>query len=201
MQHPDGRYLLGSEVLRLAFDFYDRLDVRVLREPTLERLRHELNETVHLGVLDDAEVVYVDKLEPSRPIALTSKVGGRNPAHSTAIGKALLAWTYATPEAIEAWVATSGPLVRRTPRTIVEPRTLAREMARIRSDGFSKDMEESEIGVRCVAAPVLFGAAPPVAAISVSAPKERLPAARLRDVATVLRRETMLASHRGTAVS
>jgi IclR family transcriptional regulator, acetate operon repressor len=200
-QHADGRYLLGSEVLRLAFDFYERLDVRVLVRPTLERLRRELNETVHLGVLDDADVVYVDKLEPSHPIALTSKIGGRNPAHSTAIGKALLAWTYPTQDAIEAWAMRSGPLVRRTPRTIVEPRALAREMARVRADGFSKDMEESEIGVRCVAAPVLLGSGPPVAAISVSAPKERLPPARLRDVVSVLRREAASASRGVNPVS
>jgi IclR family acetate operon transcriptional repressor len=199
-QHVDGRYLLGSEMLRVAFGFYDRLDVRVLLRPTLERLRDELNETVHLGVLDDADVVYVDKLEPAQPIALTSKIGGRNPAHSTAIGKALLAWTYATPEAIAAWVTRSGPLARRTSRTIVEPQALAREMTRIRADGFAKDMEESEPGVRCVAAPVLFGSAPPAAAISISAPKERLPAARLRDVVTVLQRETTSASY-GASVS
>jgi IclR family acetate operon transcriptional repressor len=62
-------------------------------------------------------------------------------------------------------------------------------MARIRTDGFAKDMEESESGVRCVAAPVFFGADGPVAAISISAPKERLPAARMREVVRSLLRE------------
>jgi DNA-binding transcriptional ArsR family regulator len=77
-QREDGRYLLGPELLRIAFDFYGRLDVRVLLRPTLERLRSALNETIHLGVLDGADVVYVDKLEPTQPIALSSKVGGRD---------------------------------------------------------------------------------------------------------------------------
>jgi IclR family acetate operon transcriptional repressor len=189
-QHDDGRYLLGSELLRIAFEYYDRLDARVLLRPTLERLRAGLNETVHLGILDEGDVVYVDKLEPSRPIALTSKVGGRNPAHSTAVGKALLAWTYPTPAAIEGWARAHGPLAKRTPRTIVDPIALSREMARIRSDGYARDMEESEMGVRCVAAAVFFGGSSPLAAISVSAPRERFPAARIREVVEALRRET-----------
>src|SRR4029453_4285268 len=130
------------------------------------------------------------KLEPSRQLALTSKVGGRNPAYATAVGKAVLAWTYPSLAAIEAWVDRCGALVRRTPRTIVDPATLAREMARVRSDGFAKDMEESEPGVRCVGAPVFFGSPVPIAAISISAPKERLPTGRVPEVAAVLLRET-----------
>jgi IclR family transcriptional regulator, acetate operon repressor len=189
-QRDDGRYLVGSELLRIAFDFHDRLDLRMVLRPTLERLRATFNETVHVGVLDGADVVYVDKLEPSRQLALTSKVGGRNPAYATAVGKAVLAWTYPSLAAIEAWVDRCGPLVRRTPRTIVDAPTLAREMARVRSDGFAKDMEESEPGVRCVGAPVFFGSPVPIAAISISAPKERLPTGRVPEVAAVLLRET-----------
>jgi IclR family acetate operon transcriptional repressor len=189
-QLEDGRYLLGPEVMRIAFDFYDRLDVRVLLRPTLDQLRRELNETVHLGVLDGSDVIYVDKLEPARPIALTSKVGGRNPAHSTAVGKALLAWTYPTTDAIQEWAERSAPLEARTPKTIVEPIALVREMERIRADGYAKDMEESELGVRCVAAAVFFGGGRPLAAISVSAPRERFPSSRIREVVEVLLRET-----------
>jgi IclR family acetate operon transcriptional repressor len=188
-QREDGRYLLGPDLLRIAFDFYDRLDVRVWLRPTLERLRAELNETIHLGVLDGADVVYVDKLEPTHPIALSSKIGGRNPAHCTAVGKALLAWTYPTDEALRAWADEHAPLERRTAKTIESPGALAREMTRIRTEGFAKDLEESEPGVKCVAAPVFFGGSTPVAAISISAPKERLPAASMRGVIEALRRE------------
>jgi len=187
-QREDGRYLLGPELLRIAFDFYDRLDVRVVLRPTLERLRGELNETIHLGVLDGADVVYVDKLEPTQPIALSSKVGGRNPAHCTAVGKALLAWTYPTDERLLVWAREHAPLARPTDRTIDRPEALAHEMARIRTEGFAKDMEESEAGVRCVAAPVFFGGEAPVAAISISAPKGRLPATRMREVVRSLLR-------------
>jgi IclR family acetate operon transcriptional repressor len=188
-QRDDGHYLLGPELMRIAFDFYDRLDVRVWLRPTLERLRAELNETIHLGVLDGADVVYVDKLEPTHPIALSSKIGGRNPAHCTGVGKALLAWTYPTDASLRDWAEDHAPLARPTARTIDTPDALAREMRRIRTEGFAKDLEESEPSVRCVAAPVFFGGSTPVAAISISAPKDRLPAAAMREVIEALRRE------------
>ena len=187
-QREDGRYLIGSDLVRIAFDFHERMDVRVLVRPTLDSLRDEVNETIHLGVLDGADVVYVDKLEPSGPIALTSKIGGRNPAHATAVGKALLAWTYPTDDALAAWIARSAPLDTRTPRTIVDAAALIQEIQHVRADGFARDMEESEAGVRCLAVPVFFGGPTPVASISISAPKERLPAARMRQVAQTLRR-------------
>lgn len=188
-QRDDARYLLGAELLRIAFEFQGRLDLRVLLRPTLERVRATLNETVHVGVLDGPDVVYVDKLESTRPLSLTSKIGGRNPAHATAVGKALLAWAYPTQASITEWVRRDGPLVRRTSRTIVDASHLAKELSRVRADGFSKDLEESEPGVRCLATPVFFGGAVPIAAISVSAPKDRLPTGMMPEVAALLVQE------------
>jgi IclR family acetate operon transcriptional repressor len=176
-QQDDGRYLAGSE-----------LDVRVMLQPLLLRLRDELNETVHLGVLEGADVVYLDKLESRHPLRLTSTIGGRNPAHCTAVGKAMLAWTYSTEAELRAWIARSQPLVRRTPSSITDPPALAKEMARIRADGFARDMEESEVGVRCIAAPVFVGTTRPRAAVSISAPRDRMSSARIREVAPLLMR-------------
>jgi len=189
-QQPDGRYLAGPELLRVAFEFYDRIDLRVALHPILVRLNREVNETIHLGVLDGADIVYLDKLEPSHPIALTSRVGGRNPAYCTGVGKALLAWTFPSDDAIRGWIAEHGPLEVRTSTTITEPGALAREMARIRSDGYARDMEESEQGVRCLAAPLFFGGSVPRAAVSIAAPRERLSAARMRSLAPILLRAT-----------
>jgi IclR family acetate operon transcriptional repressor len=194
IQQDDGRYLAGSELLRVAFDFYDRVDVRVVLQPLLLQLRDELNETVHLGVLQAADVVYLDKLESRHPIRLTSTVGGRNPAHCTAVGKALLAWTFRTEGELRAWMRRSAPLARRTPASITDPDALVLEMGRIRSDGFARDMEESEPGVRCLAAPVFLGSPRPRAAVSVSAPRERLSTARIRAIAPLLVRASAKAT-------
>jgi len=185
-QQADGRYVAGSELLRVAFDFYDRVDVRVMLQPLLLRLRDELNETVHLGVLEGADVVYLDKLESRHPLRLTSTIGGRNPAHCTAVGKALLAWTYPSEAELRAWIANSRPLARRTPSSITDPAALVKEMARIRADGFARDMEESEVGVRCIAAPVFVGTSRPRAAVSISAPRDRMSSSRIRAIAPLL---------------
>jgi len=185
-QQEDGRYVAGSELLRVAFDFYDRVDVRVMLQPLLLRLRDELNETVHLGVLEGADVVYLDKLESRHPLRLTSTIGGRNPAHCTAVGKALLAWTYPSEAELRVWIANSRPLARRTPSSITDPAALAKEMARIRADGLARDMEESEVGVRCIAAPVFVGTSRPRAAVSISAPRDRMSSSRIRAIAPLL---------------
>ena len=189
-QQDDGRYLLGPEALRVAFHFYERIDLRAALRPMLQRLWAQVNETIHLGVLDGADVVYLDKLEPSHPIALTSRIGGRNPAYCTGVGKAMLAWTFPSDEAIRGWISEHGPLEVRTPTTITSTSGLAREMARIRSEGYARDMEESEQGVRCIAAPLFLGGSVPRAAVSIAAPRERLTAARMRALAPVLLRAT-----------
>ena len=98
-----GAYFLGTEMLATAFRFHEMLDVRALIHPLLLRITAELNETTHMAVLDGAEVVYQDKIEAAHTtIKLSSVIGGRNPAHATGVGKALLAWTYPTDQAIRA---------------------------------------------------------------------------------------------------
>jgi DNA-binding IclR family transcriptional regulator len=198
IQGDDGRYLIGSELLRVAFDFHDRVDLRVILRPVLLRLRDELNETVHLGLLQGGDVMYLDKLESTHPITLASTVGGRIPAHCTAVGKALLAWTFPEGSQLRDWVAEQGTLVARTAHSITSADALVRETERIRADGYARDMEESEVGVRCLAAPIFLGSARPRAAVSVSAPRERLSASRVRVVVPLL---TSLAAAAGGTVS
>ena len=198
MQQDDGRYLIGSELLRVAFDFHDRVDLRVVLRPVLTGLRDALNETVHLGLLQGGDVVYLDKLESSHPITLTSMVGGRNPAHCTAVGKALLAWTFPEEPQLRAWIALQGTLAQRTPHSITSGDALARETERIRGDGYARDMEESELGVRCLAAPVFLGSARPRAAVSISAPPEPLPASRMRAIVPLLLSATAAAGTGGS---
>lgn len=163
---PGGPYLLGTEMLATSFRFCDTLDLRTLVHPYLAQLARQLNETVHMAVLDGPEVVYHDKIESSHSIKLSSVIGGRNPAHATGVGKALLAWTYPTDEAIRAWAAQWGPLVARTPRTITSPGKLAGQLTAVRRQGYAVDIEENKAGVRCAAVPVFVGHAVPAAAVS-----------------------------------
>ncbi|SFJ41179.1 transcriptional regulator, IclR family [Streptosporangium canum] len=184
---PSGPYFLGTEMLATAFRFYETMDLRTIIHPLLLRLSNEFSETVHMAMLDGAEVVYLDKVEAVRSITMTSVVGGRNAAHCTGVGKALLAWTYPTDEAIRAWAERYGPLTARTRSTITNPAKLAAHLAQIRERGYALDLEENEPGVRCVAAPVFMGKTAPVAAVSVTALKDRMPPARTEGLGNALR--------------
>ncbi len=186
-QPEPGPYFLGTEMLATAFRFHDMLDLRALIHPLLVRLSGELNETTHMAVLDKAEVVYQDKVEASRAIKMSSVIGGRNPANATGVGKALLAWTYPTDEAIGAWAALWGPLPRRTDRTIAAAPLLARELGKVRKRGFAMDLEENETGVRCAAVPVFLGRPVPAAAISVTVLAARADQGRLAELGATLR--------------
>jgi IclR family transcriptional regulator, acetate operon repressor len=182
-----GPYTLGVELLSVAFGFYERLDVRSLVHPLLVRARDAFDETVHMAVLDGGDVVYLDKVESRHPLKMSSVIGGRNPAHATAIGKALLAWALPGEKALSAWIAEHGPLVARTPNTVVDGAALAAELAAVRERGWALESEESELGVRCVAAPVFLGREVPAAAVSVAGPTQRLTAAQARAAGPQLR--------------
>lgn len=185
---PGGPYFLGTELLAAAFRFSDALDLRALIHPYLARLAAALNETTHMAVLDGAEVVYQDKIEASHSIKLTSFIGGRDPAHATGVGKALLAWTYPADEALGEWAARCQPLTQRTPGTIIAVPRLAAELRAIRQHGYALDMEENEAGVRCVAVPIFLGRDVPAAAVSVTVLGTRAGADRLAELGDFLRR-------------
>jgi IclR family transcriptional regulator, acetate operon repressor len=183
-----GAYFLGTELLATAFRFHDTLDVRALVHPLLLRLTAELNETTHMGVLDGAEIVYQDKIEAAHTIKLSSVIGGRNPAHATGVGKALLAWTYPTDEAIKAWAAKWEPLPCPTKRTVKSAAQLAEELAAVRERGYALDIEENEVDVRCAAVPIFLGKAVPAAAVSVTVLGARAEPRRLAELGEYLRR-------------
>lgn len=126
-------------------------------------------QSVHLGVLDGVEVVYVFKVTGHRTGPLPSRIGGRMPLYCTAVGKALLA--FSPPELTEQVIAAG--LERVGPRTITAPGMLRRHLATIRETGVSFEAEESAVGVTCIGAPILDAAQVPAAAISVTGPITR----------------------------
>ncbi len=180
----DGRgwYSLGDEFLRLAFAYHERHPDHLRIAPVLRRLTDRYGETSHYAVLVGREVVYRAKVDPEEgAVKLSSVVGGRNPAHSTAVGKALLAAALPDDASVLEWCR-GGELARRTATTITDPRDLADELSVIRERGFAVDREENEVGVHCVAVPVfLQGPSRPSGAISVSAVSYRTPLESILD--------------------
>lgn len=135
--------------------------------PFLQDLYERTHETVHLGVLEGTEVVYIAKIGGHRQVNAPSRTGGRMPLHCTAIGKVLLA--YADRELRSLVLASE--LERRTPHTITAPGHLERQLAAAVEKGVAFEHEESTPGLQCVAAPVMIpNGSAPVAAISVTGP-------------------------------
>lgn len=175
----NGRFRLGLKLFELGTRAVSQLDLRERARPVLERLVLETSETVHLCVLDDAEVVYLDKIEPERSVRMASTVGRRNPAYCTAVGKAILAYL---PEGQVEGIVRKYPLKAITANTITSFLELKTELAAIRERGYAMDDEEIEEGVRCVSCVVRDFSNAPVAAISVSGPSFRLTREKVKSI-------------------
>lgn len=166
-------FSLGLRLVELSGSILDNLDIRKVARPQLDRLGRGTGETVHLGVRDGAEMVYLDKVESVHPVRMYSRVGARAPLHCTGVGKVLLAFT-----PVDEWPDLE--LRRFTAHTIVTHEALVAACAEIRRRGWGWDEQEHEETVRCIAAPVLGPRDEVLAAVSVSVPTSRLSSRQLR---------------------
>ena len=155
---------LGVRLFELAQTVEQPRRLRHVALPVMSELRDVTGQTVNLAVLEGADVVFVAILrgEPaSKPLA---RVGGRLPAHATALGKAILA--FSQPDVVERVI--QGGLEMRTPQTISEPSALLQELIGIRRLGVATEKEECANDRACAASPILGHGGVPIAAISVS---------------------------------
>ncbi|MER6077379.1 IclR family transcriptional regulator [Streptomyces sp. NPDC001833] len=188
-------YRLGSQLFDIGTRVYGPtpllLQDRLL--PYLTDLYELTHETVHLAVLRDTDVVYVNKIHGHRAARSPSRIGARIPAYCTGVGKALLAFDHdAAESAIEAG------LPARTVYTLTDADRFRAELRRIRQDGIAHDRQEAAIGLTCVAVPVLGPGGRPVAALSVAGADQRFDPAR---VAPALRRVAYEAGRAITAAA
>lgn len=175
-----GSYCLGSLLVDLGERARVQLFSSVSVHAVLARLSLEAQETVHLATPDGHHLVYVDKVESSRSLAIRSRIGARAQLYCTGLGKAYLA--FQEPSAIESYLSAS-PLERKTATTITDRELLRREMTVVRARGYALDEGENEEGVRCIAAPVLDNNGCSVAAISVTGPTTRMFDSRIAEIA------------------
>jgi IclR family KDG regulon transcriptional repressor len=167
-----GKYEIGLACLQVASALRPQLDLTQEAAPYLEELRKSFKETVHLAILVDMQVVYLEKLPGLHPIVLMgSRVGSVSPAYCTGLGKAMLA--FLPPDEVDRHFHTTG-LISFTPNTIVDVGTLHVELEKVRRMGYALDQEEHEPQVVCVAAPILNHSGVVLAAISVSGPAQRM---------------------------
>jgi DNA-binding IclR family transcriptional regulator len=172
-RQADG-FVLGRAIFELGALVPIKNTLREVALPFMQDLYEATHETVHLGVQDDLDVLYAEKIRGHSGVEVPSRVGGRLPLSSTAVGKTLLA--FSSESLIEQ--VTSRPLRRLTERSITDPVVLRNELAAIRASGIGYDHEEASPGVSCVAAPVLVNGIP-IAALSIAVPSTHLQPARL----------------------
>lgn len=153
------------------------LDLKTRLRPHLARLAAESGETIHLAVLEGAEIIYLDKFDSSLPVAAYSRIGGRAPAYCVATGKALLAALGHDETALHALL---GTLQAYTPNTNIRFDSLHTELALTRARGWAENREEWRTGVCGLGAPVFNARSEPVAAIGMSVPTIRFSRTKAR---------------------
>lgn len=176
------KYLLGLKLLELGNLIINQLDLRKLAEPLLKDLANRTKETVHMVIIDNNEVVYIDKIETEENtggLKMSSRIGSRNLAHSCAVGKVML--SYFSDEEVDNLIKEKG-LPKKTTRTITNLSQLKEQLAIVKKQGFALDDEENEEGIRCIAAPIFDNKGKTISAISVSGPAFRVTKKHALDV-------------------
>ena len=169
------------------------MDLHAAVGPVLGELRAQTGESSQVGVLDGHEVVYVDRLESAHSLRLFTETGRRVPVHCTSSGKVLLAYL---PEARRQAVLRAAPFTALTPHTITDRSQLAAELDRVRRRGWAEAVNEREIGVASIAAPVRDVSGEVIAAISIGVPLARCSVMALRRLAPVIMEAAEAASRR-----
>lgn len=171
-QHPETKnYKLGYKLLELNTRLLDSIDLRTQALPFLKALEDLSNEVVHLVVPNGGEVVYIEKLEGNETLRMHSQVGKRAPMHCTGVGKVILAYL---PEPVLKKIIEEKGLPKITIHTIDNEQDLLIELEQIRNQGFGFDLEENEIGISCIAAPIFNHKGEITAALSISGPTLRM---------------------------
>jgi IclR family acetate operon transcriptional repressor len=169
LERAGQEYQLGLKLFELGNAVTRQRELREAALPFMEDLYEATHETIHLGVLDKLEVLYVEKIAGRRTCPVPTVPGTRKPLHCTALGKAILA--YASPKLLDAVIQNG--LLRRTRYTVTDPLRLRLELTRAAETGVTYDREEYELGITCVSSPLLNRAGRAWAAISVTGPTTR----------------------------
>ena len=176
LERPRGSesFRLGPELGRLGLLALAGRDLVELAGPALDRLADETGETINVAIAGPGGVEHLAQVDSRHYLGTSHWVGRRVPYHCTANGKVLLAFSAAGADA--------GELDARTSRTIVERAQLAAELQNVRRAGFATAVDELELGLSAVAAPVLDDSGRAVAALSVSGPTLRLSPRRVAEL-------------------
>lgn len=177
------KYRLGLYLIELGETVVNSIDIRAIGFPVIEDICHKLEETVHVGVLDCTDIVYIDKKECVNSIRISTKIGARFPAYCTADGKVMIAYL----DKSKQMRVIPDEIPKFTTNTITDKMELIKELDKIRENGYAIDNEEYEVGLVCVAAPVLDHSGLAKYSISVTGPAIRMTEEKIQEAITVLK--------------
>jgi DNA-binding IclR family transcriptional regulator len=166
-----GEYSLGVAVFETGNTYLRRMDLIQISKPIMADLALKVQETVHLAVLSDTEIVYVDKVDSPRTLGVMSKIGQRAPVYCTALGKILLAHQ---PKDELSRIIGEIKLKPFTKNTITSKKRLIQELKVIREKGYALDQREYEEDVECIGAPIRNHLGDAIAALSISGPQRKI---------------------------
>lgn len=163
------KYELGYGIFEFANKMSSKLSLQQVVKPYLEYLNKLTNETVHLGILDGSEIVYIDKIECSHPIRMYSSIGKRVASYCTGLGKAIIAFL---PKAEKDKIIENIKFEKFTGNTITDKKNLKNELEKVKERGIAYDNGEHEENIFCISAPIFDFYKNVVASISISATKQ-----------------------------
>jgi IclR family acetate operon transcriptional repressor len=179
----NGVYHLGMACFSVGQAAMAQLDIRRLSLPYLQELNRQTRETIHLTVRHGLSAVYVEKLDSPQQLRIYSRIGAAVPLYCTAVGKVLLAYL---PEAEQARILRELDLKRLTPNTVGSLQELQSQLVKVHKSGYACDLEEHELHIRCVAAPIWDHTGAVNASLSITVPVVRMPISRLRQLAPMI---------------
>lgn len=183
-----GKYLLGIKNFNIGYTALYSLDIRNIARSFLQQLVDKYHETASIGILEQGDLIYIDQVESEKMVKMLARLGCRLPAHAHAMGKVLLA---SLSEAeLDAFLKNK-KLEKFTEKTITSPEQLKKELYIIRRQSYALDLEETEVGIRCVAAPIYNHLGNATAALGISAPSSRISALYLNELANAVKQTAL----------
>jgi DNA-binding IclR family transcriptional regulator len=186
-----GKYTIGLKFLKFNGILMNRLNVRDLAYPFMEKLRTVTGESVNLAILDGNEAVYIEHIESNRLLRTFTVIGNRVPLYCTGVGKVFCA--YMDEETV--YQLMKKPFSSFTENTITDFTTLEKELAKVRIEGVALDNGEMDIDVRCIAAPIMDSTGKVIAAVSVSGPYARISEPRIEELKPLMKKYALQISN------
>lgn len=189
-QDENGAYKVGLKLFEIGGNVLNKMDLRKRIKPYLINLQEETRETVHLGILDKGEVIYIDKEETTETIRMYSEIGGRVKAYCTSLGKVLLAYNN-----IDINRLYPGDCLQRyTENTIADKKLLIEHLLSVKKQGYAIDDQEQELGIRCIGGPIFNFNGDIIAAFSIAGPTTRITKERVLSLAKIIMKYSKIIS-------